>query len=203
MLLWLQRYDLKVVYKKGKETILADTLSRAYLTTESRSNTVENGLEILNTQSTFEKKLEQIAAVDCFFITTSKLQEIQRETAVDDTWQALQNDIHNRRPKDKKSLKPCVHPYFPFRDALVVEDGVVYRGNRCIIPHSLRRFTLGRIRQAHIGIGGCVRRARDSVLWPIINVAIADYVGKCEVCRAYERRQPKETLLYHEISKLP
>ena len=48
---------------------------------------MENGLEILNTQSTFEKKLEQIAAVDCYFITTSKLQEIQRETAVDDTLQ--------------------------------------------------------------------------------------------------------------------
>ena len=39
--------------------VLADTLSRGYLTTESRSGTVENGLEILNTQSTFEKKLEQ------------------------------------------------------------------------------------------------------------------------------------------------
>ena len=64
--------------------VLTDTLSRAYLTTESRSSTVENGLKVLNTQSTFEKKLEHIAAVDCYFITTSKLQEIQRETVVDD-----------------------------------------------------------------------------------------------------------------------
>ena len=182
--------------------VLADTLSRAYLTTESRSSRVENGLEILKTQSTFEKKLEQIAAVDCYFITTSKLQEIQRETAVDDTLQALQNVILNGWPEDKKSLKPCVHLYFPFRDELVVEDGVVYGGNRCIIPLSLRRFTLGRIHQAHIEIGGCVRRARDSVFWSGINGAIADYVGKCEVCRTYERRQPQETLLYHEIPKL-
>ena len=153
ILLWLQRYDLKVVYKKGKGMVLADTLSRAYLTTESRSSAVENGLEILNTQSTLEKKLEKIAAVDCYFITTSKLQKIKRETAVDDTLQALQNNIHNGWTEDKKSLKPGVYSYFSFRDELVVEDGVVYRRNRCIIPHSLRRFTLGQIRQAHIGIG--------------------------------------------------
>ena len=203
MLLQLQRYDLKVVYKKEKEMVLANTLSRAYLTIESRSSTVKNGLEILNTQSTFEKKLEQIAVVDCYFITTSKLQEIQRESAIDDTLQVLQNVIHNGSPENKKRLKPCVHPHFPFRDKLAVEDGVVYRGNRCIIPHCLRRFTLGRIHQAHIGIGGCVKRAKASVFWPEINAAIADYVGKCEVCRTYERRQPKETLLYHEIPKLP
>ena len=30
MLRQLQRYDLQVVYKKGKELFLADTLSRAY-----------------------------------------------------------------------------------------------------------------------------------------------------------------------------
>ena len=47
------------------------------------------------------------------------------------------------------------------------------------------------------------QKIRDSVFWPGINAAIADYVGKCEVCRTYERRQPKETLLCYEIPKLP
>ena len=80
MLLRLKIYDLKVVYKKVKEMVFADTLSRAYLTTESRSSTVEDGLETLNTQSTFEKKSEQVAAVDCYFITTNKLQ-VTRDSA--------------------------------------------------------------------------------------------------------------------------
>lgn len=34
MLLWLQRCDIKVVYKKGSEMALADTLSRAYMTND-------------------------------------------------------------------------------------------------------------------------------------------------------------------------
>ena len=73
MLLRLKIYDLKVVYKKGKEMVLVDTLSRAHLTIESRSSTVENSLEILNAQSTFEKKSEQVAAVDCYFITNKQV----------------------------------------------------------------------------------------------------------------------------------
>ena len=35
MLLKLQKYNLKVVYKKGKEMYIADALSRAYLSDTS------------------------------------------------------------------------------------------------------------------------------------------------------------------------
>ncbi|XP_062509151.1 uncharacterized protein K02A2.6-like [Corticium candelabrum] len=49
----------------------------------------------------------------------------------------------------------------------------------------------------------CQKSRRLSPFWTGINAAIADYVDICEVCRTYERRQLKETLLYHEITKLP
>ena len=33
--------------------------------------------------------------------------------------------------------------------------------------------------------------------------AVKDYVGKCDVCRAYDVRQPKETLKFHDIPPRP
>ena len=130
-----------------------------------------------------------------------KLQEIQLETAVDDTLQKLQNVIHNGWPEDKKSLEPCFHPYFPFRDQLDVEDGVVYRRNCCIILHSFRQFTLERIHQAYIKIEGFVRRAKDSVFWLEINAAIA-WVSPNVKSAEHTKDATKETLLYYEIPKL-
>ena len=41
----LQRYDLKVVYKKGSEMYLADTLSRAHM--EETAAEEEDGYEVL------------------------------------------------------------------------------------------------------------------------------------------------------------
>ena len=56
---------------------------------------------------------------------------------------------------------------------------------------------------SHMGIGGCVRRAKDCVLWPGINSTIKDYVSKCYICRQYDQAQPKETLKSHDIPDGP
>ena len=36
-----------------------------------------------------------------------------------------------------------------------------------------------------------------------MNAAIRDLISKCDVCRTYEKRQPKKSLQSHEIPALP
>ncbi|XP_062595327.1 uncharacterized protein K02A2.6-like [Saccostrea cucullata] len=96
-----------------------------------------------------------------------------------------------------------MHPYFHVRDELSVQDGIVYRGTRCVIPKALRAEVMGKLHQSHIGAEGCLRRARECVYWPNMNSEIKDLVSKCETCRTYEPSQQKETLISHEIPNRP
>ena len=36
---------------------------------------------------------------------------------------------------------------------------------------------------------GCIRRAKDTVYWPLMNQQITDYVSQCSVCNTYRREQ--------------
>lgn len=71
---------------------------------------------------------------------------------------------------------------YPRRLALLL------RGNRIVIPHSLRQVILQRIHEGQLGIEKCKRRARDTVYWPGINKDIENMIGKCETCKKFQSR---------------
>ncbi|XP_064597856.1 uncharacterized protein K02A2.6-like [Liolophura sinensis] len=98
---------------------------------------------------------------------------------------------------------PAVVPYFNLRDELTNEDGLILKGQQIVIPQSLRADMLHRIHSSHVGIEGCCRRARDCVYWPGMSAAVKDFIEKCDICRSYGSKQPKETLHPHVIPDRP
>ena len=103
-------------------------------------------------------------------------------------------------PETKNDLPAQVKPYFDVRDQFSVEDGIVFKGDRCLIPVSLRPDVLARIHRSHIGIEGCLRRARESVL---LAAAVKNHVNRCDVCKTFEMSQQKEKLHPHEVPDKP
>ena len=100
--------------------------------------------EVLCIQFSFEMEVAQIRAVDCPYITTAKLLDIRRASAENNTFRELQSVIHRGWP-ERKQLNPLLLPYYQHRYQLVVEDGIVCCGNRCVISPALRAYTLKRI----------------------------------------------------------
>ena len=177
MLLRLQKYDLEIYFKPGQHMYLADTLSRAPLSRDD---------EVLF----IEKEIEEIRMVDFLPIHSASLENIRRESLKDNSIQALQKVIKNRWPETKADLPVQVTPY-------------VFKGDRCLIPISLRPEVLARLHRSHIGIEGCLRRARESVYWPGMTAALKNYVNRCDVCRTFETSQRKENLHQHEVPDKP
>ena len=100
-------------------------------------------------------------------------------------------------------MPPPAVPYYNFRDELAVADGLVFRGERLVIPRTMRSQIKMDIHLGHVGIEGCLRRARESVYWPGMNGEIKEYIQTCETCREFECSQTKETLMSHEVPDRP
>ncbi len=81
----------------------------------------------------------------------------------------------------------------------VYNNGLLLKGQRIIIPISLRSSMKVILHQGHNGIERCKNRARQSIFWPGINSEIEDLVSNCSVCQTYRNRQQKETLIQHTI----
>ena len=62
--------------------------------------------------------------------------------------------------QEKSTLPPPVQPYYDERGQLIESGGLVFRGEQLVVPLSLPRDKLTHLHSSHIGIGGCVRRAR-------------------------------------------
>ena len=100
MLLKIQKYDVKITYKPGKEMYLADTLSRAFLRSSK------------NTQGEFER----VNAVKSLPMSPDRLRQLRQATDNDVVLQHLKHAILQGWPEEKQSLPSILAPYFSYRD---------------------------------------------------------------------------------------
>ena len=89
------------------------------------------------------------------------------------------------------------------RSKLIEENGLVFRGERLVVPLSLRTDMLKEIHRSHIGVNGCLRRARELLFWPRINAEVKDFVFKCSICQSFQPEQSGEDLQPHEMPSRP
>ena len=76
---------------------------------------------------------------------------IQSETENDEYLQTLKSEILDGWPETKNDLEIELHPYFPQRDELTVQNGHIFKGDRMIIPHKLRPEIKNKIHSSHLG----------------------------------------------------
>ena len=55
----------------------------------------------------------------------------------------------------------------------------------------------------HIGLEGCLHRARDLMFWPRMTVQLMDYIAKCDVCMSFRCDQTKEPIQQHTFAARP
>ena len=187
MLLRIQPYNLRVRYTKGSLLHIADALSRHYLP---------------NTEATDEDEFE-VHIIESGSISANAFKEIISETKADEELQELYRTVMTGWPDKKDDVKSIILPYWNIRDEITVQDGLLMKLDRIIIPKSLRKSILQKIHIAHLGIEKCKNRARSSVYWPGINNQIKDMVEQCSPCQRYQRSQQKEPLMPLDIPERP
>ena len=76
-------------------------------------------------------------------------QAVVTSTASDKTLQSLSKMILTGFPDTKPELPKELQPYWRVRDALTTYDGLVYMGNRIVVPEQLRVEILETLHVAH------------------------------------------------------
>ena len=67
----------------------------------------------------------------------------------------------------------------------MIEDGLVLKGTRIVIPKNKHKYILTVLHEGHLGLGKCKLSCKDKVYWPGINEQLEKLVLNCELCLKY------------------
>ena len=174
----MMRFHFTISHVPGKELTIADALSRAPVSTFSEAD------ERLQKEATAFVNL----TMQYFPATEQRLQELRECQEQDTVCQKLVELCRSGWP-EKSALPPDVKPYSPVSAQLSIENGLLLRGGRIVVPPPLRKTLLNKLHDGHQGITKCRELARQSVWWPGLSKQLEELVLNCRDCLKVQRQR--------------
>lgn len=190
MMLQLQRYNFTITHRPGKDIPVADTLSRKSLPDQATSLSEGMDMQVHTVYSNLP-------------VSDTRLEDIRTETGKDAQLIVLKRTIKSGWPEERKLCPQSIAEYWNHRDELSHMNDILFKGEKIIIPTSLRTEMLSRIHAGHMGMEKCKQRARDIIFWPGMNKQIEELVGKCHICNEHKPSNTKEPMISHKIPDRP
>ncbi|CAL8069840.1 unnamed protein product [Orchesella dallaii] len=186
----MMRYSYDIKYTPGKELVTADALSRQPLS-----------------QTGDKEFQDEVAAYVCHVVSSlpasdEKLSEIWTAQQKDPVLQRVMVCCTEGWPEKCTKMDAELKKYWTVRDEITIQNGLLLRNSRIVIPKKLQDEMLGRIHEGHLGVVKCRARARESCWWPGQSEDIAEVVRRCPVC-VQERIERKEPLIPSEFPTRP
>ena len=138
MLMVLQRYNPTIQFVSGKDNVVADTLSRAPMTyCNSENEEIKIYTLYSTTEEIFGNNLEKIVMEEQSKVSNDRLEEIRRTTMQDSCLQMIKQYIINGWPKTISQIPDEVKRYNQYKHELCIQQNIIYRNDRILIPFSL------------------------------------------------------------------
>ncbi|KAJ8381193.1 hypothetical protein SKAU_G00019710 [Synaphobranchus kaupii] len=185
LMMRLQRYDFELTYVPGTQMFIADTLSRAAPCVAQTSESEED--VALHVDMVY-------AALPA---TQEQLSKIAKETSEDPVLRKVMRHLQ------EGWIKGSCKQYYHIQSELSVVDGLLLKGDRIVVPTSMRREMLNRIHEGHLGAEKSKRRARKALYWPNMNSDIDQLTSECATCQEYHYKQTREPLIPTELPTQP
>jgi transposase InsO family protein len=201
IILRLQRYNIRLVYRKSTQMHVADFLSRIKIKGDPKT---EEELEVYSiTEDEVLSSIEEAKPLDGARMRDTTIEELKKATREDVVMTNLYNVIKDGWPEHTNKVPDTLKTYWKYRDELTTHQGLILKGSRVVVPLELRKEMLKRLHRSHQGIENTTKLARDTVFWPNMNTQIKETVQSCEICTKYSRSQQNPPMLTHEIPTFP
>ena len=196
MMLFLQRYNFAVSYRKGSSLHLADTLFRALCRDEATTPSIPDTFQVFHTH------LAQLDPTSPS-LTDETRERLRRGTASYQEMQSLAHYIIYGWPPAKDHLPQQLQAFWHFREELSVTDGILLIATRAIVPSSLHLSMLTKTHHSHQGSKYCLCFARDAIFWPSMSKDIEEFCHSCSTCTQYGKQAATKPMLSHPTPTLP
>ena len=194
MMLRLQRYNIDVTYKPGKQMYVADHLSRAFLKDTSPED---------EQFQVFALEVEELNPFNVLKINNEKVPNLRNATNQDPVLQTLKSLVLTGWPEQREQVPIHARAYWNYKEELTLYNGILFKNDRIIIPTSMRAEITVKAHSSHQGIQASIRKAKDLVFWPGMCKDIEESVTKCEVCAQFQTKNVKEPMQSQEIPDRP
>lgn len=181
-------YAPTVKYVKGSDLHIADALSRDCDQTDETDETDESEDAIVH------------AVLSMSDETTNRY---VRATENDVELRALTKLIQEGWPENIRSMSPQLKHYQTFKEEIEWVDGLLFKGEKLIVPLSERPKCLESIHNGHPGIVNSIKRAKQFVYWRGMSSEIKNMVERCSVCQETQRDNDKLPIYCTEILSYP
>ena len=134
---------------------------------------------------------------------SDSLQQIRIATQEDDELALLKHTITQGWSSTIKEVPSVLLSYWTFRDELMVEDGIILKGTRIVMPAKKCEAVLKLIHEGHLGLNKCKLQANETVYWPGLNDQLENLVLYCEVCLKYSQSNCKQEPNMSLVQEIP
>ncbi|UYV65477.1 K02A2.6-like [Cordylochernes scorpioides] len=172
--LTLSNFSFEIKYKKGKDNIIPDFLSRFPEFQESNLEYNDGSGEILLLNT---------------FIIDHVL--VAHETQLDRTLFKLYKIIETGELPS--SPNDDLIPYLKRIDDFTILQKCIFLENRMVIPKSLHERVLQLLHESHAGTNKMKMMARSSIWWPGMDSSIEIITKNCRTCLSNESLPPQRT----------
>ena len=148
--MYFMRYDYTIAYVQRKEHVSADALSGAPVDEEDPT--------LHEVSQAFVNQV-----ISSLPSSTQRVNRITQHQREDETYQLLHKYCTQGWPRKVHGI---LKQYQPVSSEITVQNGLLLRAQRIIIPQALRMEILERLHEGHLGLVKCRRRASQSVWWP-------------------------------------
>jgi len=111
-------------------------------------------------------------------VTLSKVSEVKSETSKDATLSKLLAETTSRKWSQDQPLKA----YHGIKEKLSVYEGVIFIGNRIVLPQSLRKRILWLAHETRQGMVKTKQFLREHFFWPGMDQAVEDTIKGGSAC---------------------
>ena len=187
----MMRFNFSIYHVPGKNLTIADTLSRA----PCSSLTKDDNLLQDETDAYIQVMIQTLPA------TENRLEEIKRRQEEDEVCKQIVKYCQKGWPSIK-SIPQALKKFYPVAAELSVQNGLLLRGSRLVIPVSMQIEILKKLHVGHQGIRKCRERAKQAVWWPGISKQLEKLIRECPKCIKF-RVQRAEPLIPSALPSLP
>ena len=110
---------------------------------------------------------------------SDSLQQLHEASQADDTLTILKYTIQKGWPSMIKELPNKIQSYWTFRGEVTIEDGLILKGTRIVVPSMKQVEILKLIHEGHLSLTKCKLRAKETVYWPGLNDQSEKLVLNC------------------------